>query len=64
MCNVINIYFIFSLDKLSYEPHDRVVVNLHLENNSAVDVSDSTLKVQPDGSLYYSLHSSLDCVGD
>ena len=34
-----------SLDKMAYTPEDKVVVQLQLENTSAVDVPGSTLKV-------------------
>lgn len=34
-----------SLDRLVYGPEDKVKIQLQIENNSAVDVSGSTLKV-------------------
>jgi hypothetical protein len=34
-----------SLDKLAYDPGDEVKIQLSIENNSAADVSGSTLKV-------------------
>lgn len=33
------------MNRLSYEPEERVTVQIHVENHSAVDVSGSTLKV-------------------
>ena len=37
--------FFGSLDKMAYTPEDKVVVQLKLENTSAVDVPGSSLKV-------------------
>lgn len=35
----------YSLDRVAYEPQDKIIVHLHLENNSAVDVLGCTIKV-------------------
>ncbi len=39
------LYLFVSLDRLAYSPEDKVTVKLKLENNSAVDVPGSTIKV-------------------
>lgn len=42
---LLKLIIIHSLDRLAYEHKDKVAVQLQLENNSAVDVLGSTLKV-------------------
>ncbi len=41
----LDIFIFSSLDRLAYNSNEQVMVNLTINNNSAVDVSDSTLKV-------------------